>query len=75
MAKGVAEITNSDKVVSLKENESTFLPQWETHRLVNLEPESLEFIEVQSGSSLGEDRVMRFEDVCRPNYRLITRSV
>ena len=62
MVKGIAEITNGDKVVTVKENESSFIPQGQTHRLANPSAEPLEIIEVQSGSYLGEDDIVRFED-------------
>ena len=62
VVKGIAEITNGDKVIILKENESTFIPQGQTHRLANPGAEPLEIIEVQSGSYLGEDDIVRFED-------------
>ena len=62
VVKGVAEITNGDKVLTLKENESTFIPQGQTHRLANPGKTPLEIIEVQSGSYLGEDDIVRFED-------------
>lgn len=62
VVKGVAEITNGDQVITLKENESTFIPQGQTHRLANPGKEPLEIIEVQSGSYLGEDDIVRFED-------------
>ena len=62
VVKGVAEITNGDQVIILKENESTFIPQGQTHRLANRGTEPLEIIEVQSGSYLGEDDIVRFED-------------
>jgi mannose-1-phosphate guanylyltransferase/mannose-6-phosphate isomerase len=62
VVKGVAEITNGDQVITLKENQSTYIPQGQTHRLVNRGTEPLEIIEVQSGSYLGEDDIVRFED-------------
>jgi mannose-1-phosphate guanylyltransferase/mannose-6-phosphate isomerase len=62
VVKGIAEITNGDQVVILKENESTFIPQGQTHRLANRGTEPLEIIEVQSGSYLGGDDIVRFED-------------
>ena len=62
VVKGIAEITNGDHVLTLKENESTFIPQGQTHRLANPGTEPLEIIEVQSGSYLGEDDIVRFED-------------
>ena len=62
VVKGIAEITNGDKVITLTENQSTFIPQGQTHRLANPGTEPLEIIEVQSGSYLGEDDIVRFED-------------
>ena len=47
----------------LKENQSTYIPLGEKHRLENLGPDPLHLIEVQSGSYLGEDDITRFEDV------------
>jgi mannose-1-phosphate guanylyltransferase/mannose-6-phosphate isomerase len=62
VVKGVAEITNGDKVITLTENQSTYIPQGQTHRLANPGKTPLEIIEVQSGSYLGEDDIVRFED-------------
>jgi len=62
VVKGVAEITNGEKVIILTENQSTYIPQGQTHRLANRGTEPLEIIEVQSGSYLGEDDIVRFED-------------
>ena len=63
VVKGIAEVTNGEKVIRLKENESTYIPQGEKHRLSNPGTEPLEIIEVQSGSYLGEDDIVRFEDI------------
>jgi mannose-1-phosphate guanylyltransferase / mannose-6-phosphate isomerase len=62
VVKGEAEITNGDQVFTLKENQSTFIPKGQTHRLANRGVEPLEIIEVQSGGYLGEDDIVRFED-------------
>ena len=62
VVKGTAEITNGDQVILLAENQSTYIPQGQTHRLANPGKEPLEIIEVQSGSYLGEDDIVRFED-------------
>jgi mannose-1-phosphate guanylyltransferase/mannose-6-phosphate isomerase len=62
VVKGVAEITNGDQVITLNENQSIYIPQGQTHRLANRGSEPLEIIEVQSGSYLGEDDIVRFED-------------
>ena len=62
VVKGTAEITNGDKVLLLSENQSTYIPLGEVHRLANPGTIPLEIIEVQSGSYLGEDDIVRFED-------------
>ena len=62
VVKGTAEITNGDKTILLTENQSTYIPLGETHRLANPRTIPLEIIEVQSGSYLGEDDIVRFED-------------
>jgi mannose-1-phosphate guanylyltransferase/mannose-6-phosphate isomerase len=59
---GTAEITKGSKVLFLSENQSTYIPLGEVHRLANLGNIPLEIIEVQSGSYLGEDDIVRFED-------------
>ena len=59
---GTAEIANGDKVLTLTENQSTYIPLGEVHRLANPGMIPLEIIEVQSGSYLGEDDIVRFED-------------
>ncbi|HTW34168.1 MAG TPA: mannose-1-phosphate guanylyltransferase/mannose-6-phosphate isomerase [Rhizomicrobium sp.] len=59
---GTAKVTCNDKVFLLNENESTFIPLGATHRLENPGTVPLHLIEVQSGSYLGEDDIVRFED-------------
>jgi mannose-1-phosphate guanylyltransferase/mannose-6-phosphate isomerase len=59
---GTAEVTNGDKVMVLSENQSTYIPIGQTHRLANPGKVPLEIIEVQSGAYLGEDDIVRFED-------------
>jgi mannose-1-phosphate guanylyltransferase/mannose-6-phosphate isomerase len=59
---GTAEITNGDNVLTLTENQSTYIPLGEVHRLANPGTIPLEIIEVQSGSYLDEDDIVRFED-------------
>ena len=59
---GTAEVTCGDHVLLLTENQSTYVPLGETHRLSNPGKVPLEIIEVQSGSYLGEDDIIRFED-------------
>ncbi|HKQ45276.1 MAG TPA: mannose-1-phosphate guanylyltransferase/mannose-6-phosphate isomerase [Rhizomicrobium sp.] len=59
---GKAQVTCDEKVFALKENESTYIPLGAKHRLENTSAEPLHLIEVQSGSYLGEDDIVRFED-------------
>lgn len=59
---GVAEVTCGDEVFLLSENQSTYIPIGEIHRLKNLGETELEMIEVQSGEYLGEDDIIRLED-------------
>lgn len=59
---GTAEITCGDKKLLLTENQSTYIPLGEVHRLANPGAIPLEIIEVQSGSYLGEDDIVRFTD-------------
>ncbi len=60
---GTAEVTCDDKVFLLGENQSTYIPLGSKHRLRNPGKVALELIEVQSGSYLGEDDIVRFDDV------------
>jgi len=59
---GTARVTRNDDVFIVSENESTFIPIGTKHRLENPGTIPLEMIEVQSGSYLGEDDIVRFED-------------
>ncbi|WP_020165576.1 mannose-1-phosphate guanylyltransferase/mannose-6-phosphate isomerase [Methyloversatilis discipulorum] len=59
---GTARVTCGDNVLLLSENQSTYIPLGTTHRLENPGKLPLEMIEVQSGSYLGEDDIVRFED-------------
>jgi mannose-1-phosphate guanylyltransferase len=59
---GTAQITNGDKTYLLSENQSTYIPVGQIHALENPGKIPLELIEVQSGSYLGEDDIVRFED-------------
>lgn len=59
---GTAEVTCGEKVGLVSENESTYIPLGTKHRLRNPGAIPLEMIEVQSGSYLGEDDIIRFED-------------
>jgi mannose-1-phosphate guanylyltransferase/mannose-6-phosphate isomerase len=59
---GTAEIVNGEQTILLSENQSTYIPIGQTHRLANPGKVPLEIIEVQSGAYLGEDDIVRFED-------------
>jgi mannose-1-phosphate guanylyltransferase/mannose-6-phosphate isomerase len=59
---GTAEVTCGDTVRLLSENQSTYIPLGEVHRLANPGKVPLEIIEVQSGSYLGEDDLVRYQD-------------
>lgn len=59
---GTAKVTKGDETILLTENQSTYIPLGVTHRLENPGKLPLELIEVQSGSYLGEDDIVRFED-------------
>ena len=63
VVKGTAEITIGQRVILLTENQSTFIPLGEVHRLANPGNIPLEIIEVQSGSYLGEDDIVRLNDL------------
>jgi len=62
VAQGTAKITNGDKVIVLKENESTFVPKATIHRLANPGRIPLHIIEVQMGKYLEEDDIVRYDD-------------
>jgi mannose-1-phosphate guanylyltransferase/mannose-6-phosphate isomerase len=60
---GTARITRGEETFLLGENESTFIPMGTKHRIENPGKVTLHIIEVQSGSYLGEDDIVRFEDI------------
>ncbi|HCU91101.1 MAG TPA: mannose-1-phosphate guanylyltransferase/mannose-6-phosphate isomerase [Gammaproteobacteria bacterium] len=60
---GTATVTCGDEKFTLSENESTFIPIGVTHRLENSGASPCELIEVQSGTYLGEDDIVRFDDI------------
>ncbi len=62
VVKGTAKVTRGDQTLLLSENQSTYIPLGEIHALENPGLVALELIEVQSGSYLGEDDIIRFED-------------
>ena len=62
VVRGSAEVVNGDSRMTLTENQSTYIPVGQKHRLSNPGKVPLEIVEVQSGSYLGEDDIVRFED-------------
>ena len=62
VVRGAARVTRDDETFLVHENQSTFIPQGAKHRLENPENALLELVEVQTGSYLGEDDILRFED-------------
>lgn len=63
VVKGIAQVSCDDQVFTLNEDQSTYIPIGSKHRLENIGKIPLELIEVQSGSYLGEDDIVRFDDV------------
>lgn len=68
VVQGTAEITRGSEILLLSENQSTYIPLGEVHRLANPGSIPLEIIEVQSGSYLGEDDIIRFDDQYGRNH-------
>ena len=63
VVRGTATVTNGEQTFTLKKGESTYIPLGTTHSLENTNNKPLEIIEVQSGTYLGEDDIIRFEDI------------
>lgn len=63
VVKGTARVTRDDEVFLISENQSTYIPIGTRHRLENPGTITLEIVEVQSGSYLGEDDIVRFDDL------------
>jgi mannose-1-phosphate guanylyltransferase/mannose-6-phosphate isomerase len=63
VVKGAAKVTRGEEIFELSENQSTFIPIGMKHRLENPGTMPLEIIEVQSGAYLGEDDIVRYEDI------------
>jgi mannose-6-phosphate isomerase-like protein (cupin superfamily) len=60
---GIATATNGENVLTLSEGDSTYIPVGIVHALENKTSKPLEIVEVQSGTYLGEDDIVRFEDM------------
>jgi mannose-1-phosphate guanylyltransferase/mannose-6-phosphate isomerase len=63
ITRGIASVTCGDKLFTLKENQHTYIPVKTKHRLENLDNQELHLIEVQTGSYLEEDDIIRFDDI------------
>jgi mannose-1-phosphate guanylyltransferase/mannose-6-phosphate isomerase len=63
ITQGLATVVNGDEELTLSQGQSTYIPMNTKHSLENLQKEPLELIEVQSGTYLGEDDIIRFEDI------------
>jgi mannose-1-phosphate guanylyltransferase / mannose-6-phosphate isomerase len=63
VVQGTAKVTIADRVKLVSENESVFIPLGDKHRLENPGKLPMVLIEVQTGSYLGEDDIIRYEDV------------
>jgi mannose-1-phosphate guanylyltransferase/mannose-6-phosphate isomerase len=63
VVRGHARVTRGEEAFELARNESTYIPLGVKHRLENPGQDDLEIIEIQSGDYLGEDDIVRFEDV------------
>lgn len=63
VVEGIARVTCNDQIFDLSANESTFIPLGAKHRLENMTDKPLHLIEVQCGSYLGEDDIVRFDDI------------
>lgn len=69
VVKGRARVTRGEEIFELGENESTYIPIGTKHRLENAGSVPLEIIEIQSGDYLGEDDILRFEDIYNRHNR------
>ena len=63
VVRGTARVTRDDDLFDLQVNQSTYIPLGAVHRLENPGPDPLHLIEVQSGDYLGEDDIVRLDDV------------
>ncbi len=63
IVEGIARVTRGDEVFDLRPNESTYIPVGTRHRLENPGKEILRVIEIQSGDYLGEDDIIRLDDI------------
>ena len=64
---GKATVINGEDLITLSKGDSTYIPVGTKHRLENKTSDPLQIIEVQSGTYLGEDDIVRFEDIYKRN--------
>lgn len=62
IVKGTARVVRDEEILELGENQSIYIPKEAAHRIENIGADLLEFVEVQYGSYLGEDDIVRFQD-------------
>jgi mannose-6-phosphate isomerase-like protein (cupin superfamily) len=74
VVKGTAQVINGNKEITLQENESTYIPVGNKHRLGNDSDKILEIVEVQTGDYLGEDDIIRYEDTYNREKKSTTSS-
>lgn len=72
--KGEAQIISGEKAFTLQANQSTYIPAGNKHRLKNATNQDLVVVEVQTGSYLGEDDIVRFDDVYGREFKVCTES-
>jgi mannose-6-phosphate isomerase-like protein (cupin superfamily) len=65
VVRGTAEVTIADETKTVYENQSLYVPMGAVHRLANPGKIPLELIEIQTGSYLGDDDILRLEDIYR----------
>lgn len=71
IVKGIADVVCGESTYQVRENESTYIPKNTKHRLMNLQEMPLHIIEVQVGDYLGEDDIVRFDDIYRRTSELV----
>ena len=67
MVQGIASVTIDQEIKTITEGESVYVPLGAIHRMENLEQNPMVLIEVQIGTYLGEDDIIRYDDVYKRN--------
>ncbi len=63
ITKGIATIKKNNKTFVLKKDESTYIAAGDKHKIINKREENLEILEVQTGSKISEDDIIRYDDI------------